>query len=399
MASLSSGAQILAGALIVRCLYCGLEVFDSRAQDNGACPDGRGHFFKILNKDGSYRHPEPTMSTKYDAIHEKHLALAKTYLVMGGRHPYTNGPTIQTVKDPDEELPFPPKALVGVALWYASAPFGEDGRDEPKPMKSPGELDSNSCALFLHRRFGMEIVTPPLLREDPKTKPAAEKPKPTPFPAGMMRCLHCGEQESSRMACSRERHDFSPIKFDCAEGAMRTVLRAVRGDPESEGQRDTPGRVIRALAEMTRGYEEDPKEILGKEFDAQCHGMVVLSGIDFTSLCEHHLLPFVGTVDLGYVPGEKGKVVGLSKLARLVDCFARRFQLQERMTIQIASSLMDVLGAKGAAVVVKAHHSCMGCRGVKKQNAVMVTSEMLGVFRDKPEARAEFLSLCAAGGS
>lgn len=162
---------------------------------------------------------------------------------------------------------------------------------------------------------------------------------------------------------------------------------------QHKGMEDTPQRVYRALVEMTSGYREDPATILSTVFEEPCDEVVVLKGIQFVSLCEHHMLTFTGTVDVGYIPG---KVVGLSKLARLVDCFARRFQIQERMTRQIATSIMEHLKAEGAAVVVRAVHSCMACRGVKKQGATMVTSSMLGSFRTDVAARMEFLHLCGS---
>ena len=161
-------------------------------------------------------------------------------------------------------------------------------------------------------------------------------------------------------------------------------------DPDREGLRNTPGRVVRALYEMTRGQTESPEQILSTTFNEPCDEMVVLSGIAFTSLCEHHLLPFTGTVDVGYIPG---KVVGLSKLARLVDCFARRLQIQERLTAQIADSLETCLEAQGVAVIVRGQHACMACRGVRKAGATMVTSAMRGFLKDNPTTRAEFLEL------
>lgn len=158
-----------------------------------------------------------------------------------------------------------------------------------------------------------------------------------------------------------------------------------------EGVRDTPKRVVKMLEEMTAGYSQKPEEILGTVFEDSYDEIVILKDIEFTSLCEHHLLPYMGSVDIGYLP--KDRVVGLSKLARLVECFARRLQIQERMTRQIAQAIVDHLQVEGVAVVVRAHHSCMGCRGVRKPGATMVTSCMLGVFRDDSKARAEFMSL------
>lgn len=178
-----------------------------------------------------------------------------------------------------------------------------------------------------------------------------------------------------------------------AEDAVRVLLRWVGEDPEREGLKDTPTRVARALREMTEGLRgSTPEQILSRTFEEKHDDLIISRNIPFTSLCEHHLLPFVGTADIGYLPG---KVVGLSKLARLVDCFAARLQIQERITREIAESIHRCLTAKGTAVVVRAQHECMACRGVRKPGSEMVTSAMLGVFRESPEARAEFLSLCS----
>lgn len=179
-----------------------------------------------------------------------------------------------------------------------------------------------------------------------------------------------------------------------AEAAVATLLKWVGQDPTRDGLRDTPGRVARALREMTSGYCENPASILGTVFAETYDEVVVLRAVSFTSLCEHHLLPFTGAVDLGYIPG---KVVGLSKLARLVDCYARRLQVQERMTREIADAVEKHLEALGVAVVVRAQHSCMACRGVRKAGAEMVTSAMLGAFRTDRAARVEFLALCRNG--
>lgn len=172
--------------------------------------------------------------------------------------------------------------------------------------------------------------------------------------------------------------------------AVRRLLEFIGEDPNREGLADTPARVTRALAEMTSGYRQDPATVLATTFDVECDEMVVVRGIPFTSLCEHHLLPFVGTVDVGYVP--EGRVVGLSKLARLVEVYARRLQVQERMTIQIADAIEQHLAPKGVAVVVRARHSCMAARGVGKE-AEMVTSRVRGALRDSAAARAEFMAL------
>lgn len=196
-----------------------------------------------------------------------------------------------------------------------------------------------------------------------------------------------------------------PIVVDPAATAqlgIARLLELIGENPDREGLRDTPARVVRAFREMTSGYAEDPAEILARTFGGQesdepvrYDELVMLRGIHFTSLCEHHLLPFVGAAHVGYLPGEA--VVGLSKLARLVECFARRLQMQERLTQQIAQAIMQHLGARGAGVVIVAHHSCMGCRGVRKQEAEMVTSSMLGFFREDRAARSELVSLLGTG--
>ena len=173
--------------------------------------------------------------------------------------------------------------------------------------------------------------------------------------------------------------------------AVVRLIQSVGEDPKREGLRETPARVCKALQEMTEGYREDPKAILSKTFEHSTDEIVCVRGIRFTSVCEHHLLPFVGTATVAYLPGPR--IVGLSKLARLVLCYAKRLQIQERLTQDIASAIMQHLDAHGAAVVVRAQHLCMGCRGVKQPDAEMVTSAMLGRFRESPASRAEVLAL------
>lgn len=175
------------------------------------------------------------------------------------------------------------------------------------------------------------------------------------------------------------------------ECAIRDLLVGLGEDPDREGLTETPSRVVRAFREMTSGYSQDPAEILSTVFEVPHDEMVILRGIRFVSLCEHHLLPFIGTASVGYIP--RGRVVGLSKLARLVECFARRLQVQERMTDQIAQALMTHLNPLGVGVIVQAQHSCMGCRGVKQPDAEMVTSSMVGAMRGEGGARGEFLRL------
>ncbi len=172
--------------------------------------------------------------------------------------------------------------------------------------------------------------------------------------------------------------------------AVKTLLRVMGIPDDDAGTADTPQRVVKALLEMTSGYKQDPAEILSARFEANYDQMVVLRDIPFTSMCEHHLLPFIGTATIGYIPGNR--VVGLSKLARLTHCFARRLQLQERLTTQIADALMKYLEPQGVGVVVSAQHQCMACRGVRVSGATMVTSALLGQMREA-EVRAEFLRL------
>lgn len=187
---------------------------------------------------------------------------------------------------------------------------------------------------------------------------------------------------------------------DDEEGPADAVVRLlefVGEDASRPGLVDTPARVLASLSEMTSGYGLDPVEVLSRQFPDAYDEMVVVRGVDFTSLCEHHVLAFTGTASVGYVPREGKGVVGLSKLARLVDVFARRLQVQERLTMQVADAIEEHLDPLGVGVVIAARHSCMGCRGVRKPAAEMVTSALRGVLRTKPEARAEFLALAQVG--
>lgn len=176
-----------------------------------------------------------------------------------------------------------------------------------------------------------------------------------------------------------------------AEEGIRWLLRHVGEDHEREGLQDTPKRVTKAYREMTEGYRADIDKILGVTFDVgNVDEMVVVKDLDFVSVCEHHLLPFTGTASVAYIP--KDRVVGLSKIGRLLDAYSRRLQVQERLTTQITTALDKYLDTQGSAALITAHHSCMGCRGVRKAGAKMVTSSLTGEFR-KPEVRAEFLAL------
>lgn len=188
-------------------------------------------------------------------------------------------------------------------------------------------------------------------------------------------------------------NSIHPTKNVCPENAVRELLRSIGEDPDREGLLDTPKRYAKALREMTAGYQMEPSKILERVFSEDCDQVIVLRGIQFTSMCEHHLLPFVGVADVAYLPGGSRGVVGLSKLARLVECFARRLQIQERMTKQIAEALVENLEPRGVAVIIRAKHSCMSCRGVLQHDSEMITSSMLGMFRDNAEARAELLLL------
>lgn len=173
---------------------------------------------------------------------------------------------------------------------------------------------------------------------------------------------------------------------------IRSMLIAIGEDPDREGLRDTPNRVVKSWEELFSGYRVDLEEIFSAMFeDGACDEMVILKDIDFSSTCEHHLLPFLGKAHVGYIPN--GKVIGVSKLARIVDVFAKRLQIQEKMTQQISYSINQHLKPLGVAVVIEAHHQCMSCRGVNKPNAVLMTSSMLGEFREDPIVRQEFLSL------
>jgi GTP cyclohydrolase IA len=177
-----------------------------------------------------------------------------------------------------------------------------------------------------------------------------------------------------------------------AESAVRTLIRWAGDDPDREGLLGTPSRVARAYEEWFAGYEEDPRDYLKRTFEevAGYDEIVLLRDVRFVSHCEHHMAPIIGRVHIAYLP--RNRVVGISKLIRLVDAFAKRLQVQEKMTAEIASCLDSVLKPHGVAVVVEGAHECMTTRGVRRTDVTMVTSRMLGVFRDQPQTREEFLS-------
>ena len=170
------------------------------------------------------------------------------------------------------------------------------------------------------------------------------------------------------------------------------ILREIGEDPEREGLLSTPKRVEKSYAYLMRGYNQNLKDVVnGAVFTSEADEMVIVRDIEFFSMCEHHMLPFFGHAHVGYIP--KGKIIGVSKIARIVDMFARRLQVQERLTGQVAEALMEVLAPEGVGVVMEARHMCMQMRGVEKQNSVMTTSSRLGSFRDEAETRMEFLQL------
>ena len=196
----------------------------------------------------------------------------------------------------------------------------------------------------------------------------------------------CGDHDETS-SCDRS----IGIDHPRIEKAVREILRAVGEDPDREGLLETPSRVARMYAEMFSGLSQDPREHLKKAFTEKYDEIVLVRDIAFNSVCEHHLLPFMGHVHIGYLPD--GRVLGLSKLARVVEVLSHRPQVQERMTEQIADLLENDLGAKGVAVVVEATHTCMTIRGVRKPSSECVTSAMKGLFRSNVSSRAEVLSL------
>jgi len=184
-----------------------------------------------------------------------------------------------------------------------------------------------------------------------------------------------------------------PVDLPRIERAVREILSAIGEDPDRDGLVDTPARVARTYAEQFSGLSQHPEDVLGTVFDADHDEMILVRDIELYSTCEHHLVPFFGRAHVAYIPNEKGQITGLSKLARLVDIYARRPQVQERMTSQIADALMRVLEPRGALVVIEAEHLCMSMRGVRKPGAKTVTSAVRGIIRDSATTRAEAMSL------
>jgi GTP cyclohydrolase I len=204
------------------------------------------------------------------------------------------------------------------------------------------------------------------------------------------------DHETFTGSLSAEQEEFEPRSPGGVDGprierAIREILSAVGEDPDREGLRDTPARVARMYAELFSGLHDDPRVHVRKFFTEKYDEIVLVRDIGFESVCEHHLMPFVGKAHIGYLP--KGRVIGLSKLARVVEGISRRPQVQERMTESIADLLMEELQARGVAVVLEAVHTCMTVRGVRKPGSVCVTSAMKGAFRSSPTSRAEIMTL------
>lgn len=198
---------------------------------------------------------------------------------------------------------------------------------------------------------------------------------------------------SNRLKTRRSATDQPRPSRQEVEAAFRTIVRWTGDDPERDGLHETPKRMARAYEEYFRGYHENPEHILSKTFEetAGYDEMIVLRGIRFESHCEHHIAPIIGRAWVAYIPN--GRVVGISKLARVVETYAKRLQIQERLTAQIANAIDKVLKPQGVGVVLKAEHFCMTARGTAKHGADLVTSRMLGTFRDNPVTRQEFLSI------
>lgn len=194
----------------------------------------------------------------------------------------------------------------------------------------------------------------------------------------------------------RDPDEIPAFDHERAQAAVRELLLALGEDPDREGLKETPARVARAFAEVTAGLRQRPEDVLTTTFDLGHDEMVLVRDIELWSMCEHHLVPFTGVAHVGYIPSETGKITGLSKLARLVDLYSRRPQVQERLTTQVADALMQILEARGVIVVIEAEHLCMTMRGVKKAGARTITSAIRGQMHD-PATRGEAMSLIMHG--
>lgn len=207
---------------------------------------------------------------------------------------------------------------------------------------------------------------------------------------------YLSDHEATKLGKVREDIDWketaSHEAYLAFADGLTKMIELVGDNPERNGLQETPFRVFKAFTEYTKGYAEDPVAILGKNFDVVFDELVLIKNIPFSSLCEHHFATFHGHAHIAYIP-KNNAITGLSKFARLTDAYANRFQVQERLTAQIADTIVQVLDPLGVAVIIDAEHACMCHRGVKKSGASTVTSAMRGVFRDKPEARAELMAL------
>ena len=190
-----------------------------------------------------------------------------------------------------------------------------------------------------------------------------------------------------------------PVNKDMVEQGMQLILEGIGEDPLREGLIDTPARIARMYEEILSGMAKDPSELFSTSFGESHHEMVLVRDIPFYSLCEHHMVPFFGHAHVGYIPGHEGRICGISKLARLVDIFANRLQVQERLTTQIADTLVEQLEPDGVIVAVGAEHLCMAMRGIKKPGTTTVTSAVRGVFESSARTRAEALSLILNAGA
>ena len=205
-----------------------------------------------------------------------------------------------------------------------------------------------------------------------------------------------GRQEPEAHYHCRELTLEREVSHEDALNAVRTLIRYIGDDPDREGLLETPDRVVRSFEHIYSGYRKDYRDVLNKTFTSSTEEMVVLSNIELYSMCEHHMLPFTGKCHIGYIP--KGKVLGISKLARVMEIFSRRLQIQEELCHQIASAIYDALGPDGVGVVIEAQHMCMTCRGVEKQHSIMTSSTLLGSFREDPRTRQEFFDLIRSNG-
>jgi GTP cyclohydrolase I len=224
-----------------------------------------------------------------------------------------------------------------------------------------------------------------------KTKARYQKIRDLPFVALVNKLTDPASKDTWYVFPWEDFPDEPKGESEGPKDAVIRLLQFIGEDPKREGLQDTPKRVIKSYGELFGGYKLDPADAMTTFEDGACDEMVILKAVEFVSFCEHHMLPFIGQAHIAYVPN--GKVIGVSKLARVLDIFARRLQIQERISKQVTAALMEHLQPKGAACVIESRHLCMVCRGVQKQHSVMVTSSLEGVFKTDPATRAEFMSM------